>query len=79
MIFGEKLSPRDLLSRLTIAFTIRSVDRLERDLCQDLLSHSLPSRLIAVGTLQDCPGKKPSFEEKTRFRRELERDLYRIR
>ena len=40
-----------------------------------VLSRSLSSRLIAVGTLQDCPEKKPSFEEKTRFRRELERDL----
>ena len=27
--------------------------------------------------LRDCGGKKPSFAEKTRFRRDLEKDLYR--
>ena len=32
-----------------------------------VLSQSLFIRLIAVCTLQDCLGKKPSFEEKTRF------------
>ena len=29
--------------------------------------------------LRECRGKKPSFAEKTRFRRDLEKDLYRIR
>ena len=50
--WGFQRLVRGDLYGISIAFTIRSVD------------HSLSTRLI----LQNCARKKPSFEEKTRFR-----------